>query len=975
MTANMFPVAVLDQRSLNPQELVEEITQLSHSEAKQAYLRDLMPFLDKSDWDQLAAALKEKADHLMRADIQACLQTAELIDYITELTGNPTYHALSALALGNAYVIGLGEFRKGIQYCDEAAAIYEEQERPVDQARTQISKIWALASLGQYDKAFTIGKKARTVLRVHKQWKYLTILISNLAIIHGRLGQDSQALKLFDEALIVNQHFEFDEYAKLMLQMNRSIVLRNLGRFQESIQANQVALDEYRRLGLKISAARAQQNMGMTFFSQGHYNEALILLDKARATFLEDDRHRHAMLVESYVCDCLLQLRRFREVLEKCRDIRKLFYELGTNFEVGQAFLYEASAFTGLGKYEDALQSLNEAGCLFKKEGNDAATADVDLRIAIILLAQNQCEKSLAIAQGCLTTFQKRKLPLAEAQAYLVAARAALACQQSQYAATFTKKALAIGEQHNVPALTHQAHHLEGALQRLHGNQVAALEAYTLAVRELEMLNGRLMLEHRSDFLDGKERIYEDAVSLCLDMNKPAQALAFAERAKSRALQDLLAHRLNLHIEARHESDKPLVENLIQPRTQRDQLYRRWESGERASQADKVNERLDEQQQASQCVLALEKQITSLWHKLLIRNADYARDAALWQVHTEPAQPYLDEDTLLLEFFIANGQLIVFAVTADEIIAQRLPTSLAEIQKLLQLFRLNLNAASRSTPDRLAALTLNAQKVLGQLYRDLLRSLTEQMAPYPKLVIVPHGPLHYLPFHALHDGDQYLLQKHEISYLPGSSLWRYCQETPIGSEGALTVGHNHQNRLANTTQEAQSIADLWSGTALLAEEARLSHFLQAAPQSQIIHLAAHGEFRPDNPLFSGLVLADGWLTTLDIFNLRLNASLVTLSACQTGRSVIGGGDELLGLMRAFLSAGAASLVATLWAVEDSSTAWLMQDFYQHLKAGHTKGSALRQAQLQFIEEGDTAVPHSHPFFWAPFYLVSSPGPL
>jgi CHAT domain-containing protein len=120
----------------------------------------------------------------------------------------------------------------------------------------------------------------------------------------------------------------------------------------------------------------------------------------------------------------------------------------------------------------------------------------------------------------------------------------------------------------------------------------------------------------------------------------------------------------------------------------------------------------------------------------------------------------------------------------------------------------------------------------------------------------------------------------------------------------------------------------------------------------------------------GLALADGWLTTLDIFNWRLQASLVTLSACQTGRSVVAGGDELLGLMRAFLAAGAASLVASLWAVEDRSTALLMENFYRQLAAGAGKGAALRAAQLSLLDGA-----YVHPYYWAPFFLVGDAGPL
>ena len=122
------------------------------------------------------------------------------------------------------------------------------------------------------------------------------------------------------------------------------------------------------------------------------------------------------------------------------------------------------------------------------------------------------------------------------------------------------------------------------------------------------------------------------------------------------------------------------------------------------------------------------------------------------------------------------------------------------------------------------------------------------------------------------------------------------------------------------------------------------------------------------------------MTTLDVFNLRLKASLVTLSACQTGEAVIGGGDELLGLMRAFLSAGASALVLSHWAVEDHSTAQLMETFYQELEGGSTKGAALRHAQLQFVQPSgatndERADMHSHPYFWAPFFLVGNPGPV
>jgi CHAT domain-containing protein len=307
--------------------------------------------------------------------------------------------------------------------------------------------------------------------------------------------------------------------------------------------------------------------------------------------------------------------------------------------------------------------------------------------------------------------------------------------------------------------------------------------------------------------------------------------------------------------------------------------------------------------------------------------------------------------------------------------ARVLSGELAQIQHLLQLLWLNLRAVPRSPSGLVRHLTTNAHGILQKLYLLLMAPLAAELAPYQRLIIVPHGPLHYLPFQTLHDGRAHLLERHEVCYLPGASFLRYCREAQPADDGLLAVGHSYEGRLFHAVREAQAVAHLWQGQAVLEDAATLAQIRKQAPRSRILHLATHGDFRPDNPLFSGLALADGWLTTLDIFTLRLRASLVTLSACQTGRSVVGGGDELLGLMRAFLSAGAASLVSTLWAVEDRSTAQLMHTFYQKLAQGWTKGSALRQAQLQFIHGQPEAEKYRHPYFWGPFFLVGDAGPL
>ena len=583
------------------------------------------------------------------------------------------------------------------------------------------------------------------------------------------------------------------------------------------------------------------------------------------------------------------------------------------------------------------------------------------------------------MAQECFAIFRVHKLPIEEAQALTVAARAALALKEYPQVCQFLREALQVGDEVNIPTVRYESHSLLGALAAAQGEVETAQKEYELAIQEVEQLRGRLMVEFRVSFLEGKESLYEEMVRLCIDQDRPLIGLEYAERAKSRALLDLLAYRLDLTIQARDPKDEPLVKELTTLKAERDHHYRRWES---ETEGTEKHERgsSDLRQEAQHEVLLLEKKITDLWHRLLVRNADYAREAALWSVRTESVQPYLDRDTMLVEYYIIRGKLVVFLVTNQHVRVVQLDSDLAGIKALMQRLQLNLRTVPKSPSRAMAALMSNAQAILHQLHQLLIAPLEKLFFEYSKLIIVPHDALHYLPFHALYDGHSYLIERYEISYLPSSSSLRYCKEVRPAEQGSVIVGHSNGGHLPNAVEEARTIAALLNGQVFLEEQASRIELFKMVPNSRLLHFAAHGDFRLDNPLFSGLALADGWLTTMDIFNLHLNASLVTLSACQTGRNVLGGGDELLGLMRAFLSGGAASVVLTLWAVEDHSTAQIMETFYHHLVNGRDKGAALRCAQLQFIRGGykPSAVQfedYAHPYFWAPFFLVGDAGPL
>jgi len=926
---------------------------------------------------ELARQLKQQADHWLQSDIQRSLKTGQMLLSLAESTGDPRHQALGLLAQANAQGIGLGEYELALRTYDRAARIYQENGYFVEQARAQIGKIGVLQFLARYQEALQIGQWAAEILQNAGEWFALAKMVSNTGIIHYRLGNDVDALADFERAQCLYKRLGMgDGLGWLRVELNRAIVLRNLGQFDASIQSSQFAYQKLIDLSQNISAARALQNLALTYFVLGRYNETLNILDQVQGIFLSDQRQRDAILTELFISDCLLYLRRFQEVLEKCRRLRQDFTQFGTQFEVGLAILNEAVAYAGLMHYDDALESLVEARRIFDRLGNQPWVEYANLEIAALHQKNGQFEQSCQVALASRQRLENQPLKLA--QASLIAARALLSLDRLAEIEPFLGEALRVGQANHISALTYAAHTILGKLAERQGDPLKAMSEYDLAIQDLEKLRGRMMIEFRADFLEDKQSLYEDMVALCIDLGHSEEGFQYAERAKSRALLEMIAYRLDLRISALAPEDRELANELVQLRAERDRLYRRWESNAKETMRMRGGEDYHQEINAAQAeVLAIENKITAAWHKLLVRNAGYARDASLWQVRVEPVQPLLQDGSLLLEYYFTHGQIVLFLVSQETIQVVRLPGSLPQVQRLLQMLWLNWKTVPRSLPERRAALSRNAAGILGQLYNLLLAPAAETVSAFRKLLVVPHGPLHYLPFHALFDGQDYLVREHQISYLPAASFLQYCQEVQPSGSSFLIAGNSYNGRLSFVLEEAACVARLWEQEPLLEEQVSKDNLRQKVLDCRGLHLAAHGSFRDDNPLFSGLALADGWLTTLDIFNLRLRASLVTLSACETGRSVLGGGDELLGLMRAFLYAGAASLVLSQWAVDDRSTALFMERFYNNLKRGLTKGESLRQAQLAFLPDAghgfEQSAEYSHPHFWAPFFLVGDSG--
>jgi CHAT domain-containing protein len=250
-----------------------------------------------------------------------------------------------------------------------------------------------------------------------------------------------------------------------------------------------------------------------------------------------------------------------------------------------------------------------------------------------------------------------------------------------------------------------------------------------------------------------------------------------------------------------------------------------------------------------------------------------------------------------------------------------------------------------------------AQSILQELGELLIRPLERYSREAQRLIVVPHGEVIGLPIAALHE-------RHTVTLAPNLALFTAARlRPPVKRGNALAMGLSSPDIPAATDEARRVAAGFDPATLCLGEQATREAFFAHAPQSHVIHLATHALFRADNPLFSGLQLADGWLLAHELHALRLNAEVVTLSACQTGAATVSAEGDTFGLVRSFLTAGARSVVASLWNADDSVTRCLMERFYEEVcKETVSVADALRVAQHE------TRKRFPHPYYWAAFQV-------
>jgi CHAT domain-containing protein len=293
---------------------------------------------------------------------------------------------------------------------------------------------------------------------------------------------------------------------------------------------------------------------------------------------------------------------------------------------------------------------------------------------------------------------------------------------------------------------------------------------------------------------------------------------------------------------------------------------------------------------------------------------------------------------------------------------------------------------SGSTPPmRPEEVVRDRARMSDQFYALLFGTYFHDNKLPPRLVISAHDALHELPFATL--GSTYPLgQQVEILVTPSASIFlamleRGSHRSVNDKVSVLTDPQSSDRKwaLPYARDEAESIRAVFpQATIFPGEEATVETFIREVSTCAILHVACHAEFDHDVPLMSRLRLADGTITVADVYKLTIPSSVVVLSACETGASEYSRSGELVGLVQAFLIAGADAVVATHWPIEDFATAALMKAFYGHLVTGEEVAVALRKAQSEMCRwlAGNNASSdfpdYRAPYFWGAFAAYGVP---
>ena len=958
---------------------------LIKAESIEAFLGDA----PRAGWE-IVSSLKSEMDRIVGRDLNLAGDLADRVERLAESLGDPLSLAFASATRARVLHHTGRHLEANLLYQSAIDTLSESKLR-TEAAIIQKQRVDALKHLGRYDEALRAAGEARRVLS-RKDPIELGQLETNVGNIYYQMDRYNKALEHYDRA---HEIFSTagEESMRAFVDFSRSNILTETDRHEEALALLESAASAWEKTGATLLAAQARFHIAYIEFLRGNYNAALAGYTEAREQLGKLGSRQLVAFCSLDMAETLLALNAFDEAVESAATARTEFESLGMQYEAAKATMVHALALGAQGQVEEAQTDLQRARDAFSRVGNSTFAALADSYLAQVALARGESEEAASRASSSLKVFARQRLSTRSAYIRLLQARAAYQMGGLAKAARMARVALGLVDGLFAPCISYQCHHLIGRIERDRNRGTSARDSFMMAVETIEKMRGGIVADElKATFLRDKIDAYEDAIASCLDADTPDmvdEAFRLVESAKSRSLADLLARYVRGKEES--EGDEAGAKSATRARLARLVEELNWYTSQAGLEEDKGTQRsADVADRYRVAVTRCERQIARAFRRLEHEDSGFAEIQRMKPATVQDLCRVLEPNEVAIEYFITADQVSAFIATRDGVKVARAIASRRDVERVLAALRFQIekfNYGAEYVEAHFSQLKRAADEHLAELY-NLIFAPVESMLDGSSLIIIPHGALHYIPFHALRDASHYLIERFEISYAPSAAVLKLCRarssesrarRSGTGSESQTSNSRYEtaadsmvalgviEKGTPNIEYEIDSLAALFpDAVKLVGDDATRENLLRLAPRARFLHLASHGYFRRDNPMFSFLKLADSNLNFYGLLDLKLDAEMVTLSACHTGVNMIFPGDELHGLMRGFLYAGAPSLVASLWAVSDRSTAEFMREMYRHIQAGATKRTALREAQLSIKDS------YGHPYYWAPFVLMGDP---
>lgn len=910
------------------------------------------------DYTRIAIAQERQGNYI------ASLSTSEKALAINEKTGNWEGIAITIDNSGNCYY-RQGEFEKAIEAFQRALPAAEKSgdRRNVSTVLGDLGQVyWAQ---GDYPRALEIYIKAQKIAEEANDPENLAATVANIGLIYWDQGDLPRAREELDRSLKLFQRL--GNQAQIAGHyMNMGSFRHQIGDYQGALESLQLSIKMAEDINDKGLQADALGELGRIYEELGESDAALNYIQRA--------------------------LRLSQETGEKGSEIDILL-------DLGYLQQRQKNLDAALDTFRKAQQLCDQTD--FKKQ-----SANTLQRIAEVYEKQGEHDKELETQKQMLALRESLGDRAAIGESHMLIGSTYLAKGDLANADAELTKAIAILREVDWPDVLWPALYKKALVFRDMGKTSESLQLMKEAVQIIDHLRGTLdLLEQKSAFLEERFDVYEDLVLLLVKTGDVAGGFEYSERARSRAFLDLLSEaRINPQSGLSGEQYEKKRELLTQLVNLREKIREEHEKDE--PDAGMLQRFMERQGKLDADYLDLMIQIRK-------QNPRYAKLQDPEPIQYSQVQTLIDPHSAVVEYFVGENESVLFVVTFSKIAAFRLPGE----QKLDEQVRGLQEAIQKPEPvwEATSGSYTRYKTLACGLYSEIIKPAEALLNGKTRIIIVPDGPLHYLPFESLLTGESaqtadfsalpYLGLKFETQYIPSltalaalrssSHVARRGQRkdliafaNPLGdaggaaphSEGMDATVREWSSKLSAlpySGMEAEEISKLFSKqrvTVMIGKDASETNVKRAAlNQYRIVHFASHGLIDEDQPQFSSLVLnpgdasrEDGFLTMREIFDLKLDADLVVLSACKTGLGRAIRGEGIAGLSRAFFAAGTSRVVVSLWNVFDTSTAQFMTTFYQNLKKRNIDTAmALKEARRKMI----LGKKYSHPYYWAPFILL------